>query len=301
MPSLMHLVARAQGYHLRGYHGAPDASHAAYALGTTASPSYDFSSPGAVMEVKRALSALAQKEGASASALLTDDVWDDAAAIEFALFVGRHRSKMPWALTDPFVGDGPYPSKPQPTVWGLELLASAANTELDKTDKLSTYEAWRGGAFSPPSVFSRPPQSAGLRPTYNFSPHTFLPSGASSAFVAAVNVLDTLVKGMIAAALVATDEPSRANIKAGFFKASADREAAAATVIASDQASIQAAADCAAGGGIWQPDTQICVLRRAPIAPQNVTNPDASPDPTTVGALILLGLGAGALYFVFKR
>lgn len=298
MGKLLGLVARAQSYHLRG---VGDATHAAYGLGGTVSPSYDFSAPGAVSEVKKALSALAQKETVAAQPLLDDDVWDDAAAIEFALFVGRHRSKMPWALTDPFVVDAPYPSKPQPTVWGLELLAGAVNTELDQTFKMSTYEAWRGGVYAPPSVISRPPQSAGLRPTYNFAPHTFLPSGTSSDLAAGVGMFDTMLKALIGRALVLTNEADRTNLKNVFLTTSQEREAAVAATVASSDFAAQAAADCAAAGGTWFSDTQLCAMQRAPIAPPAVTDPGGATDPSTMGAIILLGLGAGALYFVFKR
>ena len=93
-------IKRAHAVKLAGLDASDDARHPLQpyvALGSTQSPSYDFASPGAVIEVKRALGALAAKEAVDHTELSTDDVWDADAAMEFALMVGRHRSRWPWA------------------------------------------------------------------------------------------------------------------------------------------------------------------------------------------------------------
>lgn len=292
-------IKRAQAIRLSGV-GSEDSRHPLQpyvALGATQSPSYDFSLPGAVTEVKRALVALALKEALDHTDLSTDDVWDAETALEFALMVGRHRSRWPWALSDPFMSDAPYPSSLQPTVNGLELLAGAANAELDKTSKLSTYETWRGGAFAPPSVISRPPPTAGIRPTYAISPRTFVPSDAPADLAAAVGALDTMKKQLLLSAIVANSEPLRAEIRSAYGHVVDDREQAVAGAIQGSDLVARARADCQGASGQWDDPSETCTMPGRLPASASVSGTD----PTGAGVLVMLGLVGAGLYFVLGR
>jgi hypothetical protein len=273
--------------------------------------SYDLGAVGAVAEVKRALLALADYDRtldqATAQMDRTSDTWTEAAAIAFATMVSRYRSSMVWGVPEPFMQTGPYPSRLQPTVNGLELLAGAINERLGKNSgsELARYEAWRGGTFKPPSVVSRPPSDTPVKPTYNFAPASFVPSDASADEAAAVADLDALLEGLQTQAMVATSEADRQELTGAFMKASSDRELAATRAIDSSEATRAAAVDCAAGSGTWESATQTCVL--GPTAVKPSPTPRAAGMPVASGeghlaAWILLGaLGVGAYFYLKEK
>lgn len=317
------LVKRAQGIQLAGalentysydFGAAPDEARehelSPYEGFGAISGSYDLNATGAVAEIKRALIELARHAGIQdqAVALLSrdSDQWSDAASIAFATMISRYRSSMPWGLSEPFMQTGQYPSKPQPAVNGLEMLAGAVNTELGDNSgyELARYEAWRGGTFKPPSVISRPPSNAPVTPTYDFTPNTFVPDDASSDQKQAVADFDALTQGIAQHAMSAKTEAERAQATSAFLAASQDRESAALLAISSSDAMVKAAADCAAGGGAWQPNTQLCVLGPTSVPPVPTPRPASQPIADGSGhlaAFILLG-GAGlAAYFYYKK
>jgi hypothetical protein len=75
--------------------------------------------------------------------------WDPDSAHEFALAVSRYKGygvvvPGPWTRLLP----GPQ-AGPQPTATGLELIAGAVNKLLGGVNRMTKYEAWRGGSMPP--------------------------------------------------------------------------------------------------------------------------------------------------------
>ncbi len=141
---------------------------------------YDLNVPGAVLEIKKALSALAVS-GSDPNLnpddpiketiwqrLTQDDSWDSAVADEFVMAISRYKN----LYGDNQVQQGGSPPTNmvgglQPTASGLECLAGAVTQKLGGYPQMTLYLKWRGGMFDPPSSLSGPASNAQVIPSVN--------------------------------------------------------------------------------------------------------------------------------------
>jgi hypothetical protein len=184
--------------------------------GDTSKP-FDLNAPGVVVEIKKALVALAQ---ADADPLRNPDdpiqetvwqhivlqgphadAWEGAAADELVTAMSRYAPTT--GLQGPFVqlggskfGKYGIVGGAQPTAQGLEVLAGAVQQRLGGQPAMTKYLAWRGGAFAPPSTVSGPPANAQVIPSgrhgafWDPSGYTPLWDGAPDNLKQAVTQLD---------------------------------------------------------------------------------------------------------------
>jgi hypothetical protein len=283
-PSPVKLIRKAQSESLFGFSGEMEQAHSPYmsSFGATDTP-YDLGAPGAITEIKRALKALGNM-GASMVApdfdriletawqkIQENDVWDEASALEFLFFVSRYKNETilgtPWAV-EPFYIPGEYPSPPQPSVMGLELLASAVNDRLKGVPEMTLYQAWRGGMLKPPAIVSAPSKDTPVKQTSKYEPSTTAPMDATEAQKGLIRAADD---GRVAAwfkAVQASNENDRKIVQVeadGAFKA---RAKAIADAGKSSPANVSLAEQCAKDGGKWDAAKLTCVMPHpAPPAP----------------------------------
>lgn len=236
--SLLDVVAKAQGTSLLGYgfyepagtvedqYTPFESSLTGLALG--ADPvGYDFGQSGAVGEVKTALAAVAQKDGAQEAVwrvLTTSDTWDDPAADEYLLFLSR--SGLGDHVADYWSPGGPT-LVPQPTAKGLDLLIRRAQTisQFFTGAALPIYQAFRAAhldlfpqANAPAPIF--------IVPTSRVTPHPMLSPSASPTMVATVEAARDRVNRAYATALSADTEAMRMGAAQELVDARAARDAA---------------------------------------------------------------------------
>lgn len=306
------LISRAQSSSLFGLAGSMERGYSPYkrAFGDEAT-AYDLNQPGAVAEVKAALRALAQvdsnPEGNPAPVIETvwkavgdDDVWDFPTALEFVLFVsralGRHSTQVPYTQ-QPM-----YPSLPQPSVMGLELLASEVNDRLKGVPSLKLYEAWRGGPLRPPTVVNRPAPNTPVTPTFAIRPNALLPQDAPQDKAAVVAAADKELAASFAAAYGATNEIDRDAAAHNAIAAMKSRSSAMLAASIASPTQQEHARQCLLDGGSYEFDKQRCVMPR-PLGPPlpPVVEPERSGAlPWILGGAVLLGLGFAA-YKARKR
>jgi hypothetical protein len=141
---------------------------------------YDLNVPGAVLEIKKALVALAiwgsdpnlnpddPIQEQVWQGIQLDDSWDASVADELVLAMGRYKN----LFGDNHVQQGGSPPTNmvgglQPTAAGLECLAGAVEEKLGGYPKMEKYLNWRGGAWDPPSWTSGPADNAQVIPSTN--------------------------------------------------------------------------------------------------------------------------------------
>lgn len=178
---------------------------------------FDLNEPGVVLEIKKALVALAQ---ADADPLRNPDdpiqetvwqeivmtgphaeAWEGAAADELVTAMSRYAPTS--GIVGPYVqlggsqfGKYGIVGGAQPTAAGLEVLAGAVQQRLGGQPVMGSYLKWRGGAFSPPSTVSGPPSTAQVIPVGRhgafWDPTGYTPmwEGAPEALQANVTQLD---------------------------------------------------------------------------------------------------------------
>jgi hypothetical protein len=136
---------------------------------------YDLNAPGVVLEIKKALIALAtrgsdptrtsdpiQEDAWKNIVTVGDftDAWDGPTADEFAMMISRYRGY----ISGPYIQSyAPPPvgivGGPQPLARGLEALAGALENVLGSVPAMTKYLTWRDGRFDPPSTVSGPSES----------------------------------------------------------------------------------------------------------------------------------------------
>lgn len=244
-------------------------------------PVYDFGQPGAVREVKRALSALGLLQANAAftpaadlalevtwKELTDDDTWNAAAGQEFLLAMSRlsrNQGVVIGFMNPPYVQDGLPGGLPQPGINGLELLAAAANTKIGASAKLSLYEAWRSSVCStcgePPSTIA--PDYPVLL-TFDSGLRLVPPPQAPVALLATLAAADAAERDAWKATLAATTEPARAMASVEMKTTRAVRDKAAQAAI--DASPMRTGAttvdepfrDCLNRGGTWNTATRTC-------------------------------------------
>lgn len=329
MATPFRMIRRAQSEQLFGFAGELEDVYSPYqggtrSLGDTSLP-YDLNAPGAVAEIKNALRGIAalqsQKEVVVGPVKVasvdpvqetvwqqmgSDDTWNLATALEFVFFATRNGLDKQFPAQPPYFVDGKYPSGPQPTVSGLELLASAVNTLLsDSSSKLKIYEAWRGGVFSPPSFVSQPSSDAKVVQTANFRPTTFLPADASAASKQALADADNKVAFSWKAAAASKDESQRVAVAKQLTDAATEREKVISDASMTTPSLKTAEQNCIESGGTWNAAKQTCIIQREPPPPDNKNTPPARAEESNtmlwvLGGLAIVGV-AGALVYRSNR
>jgi hypothetical protein len=152
---------------------------------------YDLNAPGAVLELKRALVALAQagadplkspadpiQETVWKEIILTGphaESWEGAAADELVTAISRYAPGS--EIAGPYIqlggsnfGKYGIVGGAQPTAAGLEVIAGAVEVKLSGQPAMQQYLKWRGGTFAPPSTVSGPPANAQVLPVHRHGP-----------------------------------------------------------------------------------------------------------------------------------
>lgn len=276
-------------------------------------------SPQVVRELKRALRALGEYEADAARSgddpateLLYKQInpeesypyWDPVTADAFALAMSRYKDRWvdgPWVRTTP-VGF-------QPTARGLEVIAGAVRELLGGVPALSTYEAWRGGMFAPPSMLSAPAADAPVVPTFDYGPSFRYPPPVvleqHPQLAAALAGVEAGLKQSWLSSLDATDEATRQWWSHMFTKQRLARDILVDQAI--DLAEVrtgedppdsdaQAIAACHDMGGSWDAPSRSCKPSGA------VSPPGSSAVASSGGGLplwqmaVAAGLAVGGVY-----
>lgn len=308
-PSALSFVRRAQSEALFGLPFSTASRRSPYitSLGADGAP-FDLNGEGVVREIKAALRALAEAGAANKTdpvletawkGIADNDTWDYATALEFALFVSRFApqlSVLAGVAGREFVQSGTYPSMPQPTVAGLELLASAVNERLAGKPSLSTYQSWRGGMFKPPSTASAPGPDAVCTPTVKVWPNVIAPGDATKETLEKVAAADLALKQAFSKALDAPNENDRAIVQFEADGALRARNRAVDAAVRSSASGTTAAQGCKESGGEYDFLNATCVIRKRPPSPLVV--PTDKPEDDNTGLWVLGGIAiAGVIGF----
>ena len=294
-----------------GAAGAADRRFTPYAGLGGDGPAYDFRQPGAVREVKYALRLVAQAFSAPWETNLDpiletnwmnlqyDDVWDYPSAMEMALLGARFGDR--FSASPPFVQTPAYPSGPQPTVAGLELLASVVNERVPTAPPLAIYEAWRGGLFRPPSAISQPSKDAAIIHTGLVWPVTLTPNDAPPKQMQDVRAADMSIAAGWTAAASSPDERSRALTVLEARAAWLAREQAIAAAGKSSPATIAQSKTCAPGTE-WSAVDLACVAPPPPpIVPSPAPTPPSSGSAVWPWVVVAIATTAAGGYVYMKR
>ncbi len=160
---------------------------------------YDLNRSGAILEIKKALVAIARQEDSFNpnrntlwKQIREDDYWSQEVADEFACMVGRYKG-LGIQVPGPYAMISPIGLQPTPT--GLEILAGAVTSVVDDWEASSMmplYMEWRDGYFDPPSMMSGPSSDDQCIATVNLDPSfKHLSPDSSTEFKTQVSLIES--------------------------------------------------------------------------------------------------------------